>query len=103
MLITYEGQLDLLRKQIVELARAKIEETKKIYSRANLKSIVQTLGPPALAASIASLLDVGIIVPAGIVATLGMFAADKLIDIDKTRTESKYSPWSYVINVAKLK
>ncbi len=62
-----------------------------------------TLTPPALAASIASILKIGIFAPAGIAAGLTLFGVKALLDRDKANAEKSKSPWSYVLDVSKMR
>jgi hypothetical protein len=83
-----------------------IEETKKMYQRAKLEMAIKTFGltltPPAIVASIASALGIGIFAPAGIAAALSVFAAQLLLDWDKAESEKSKSPWSYVLDAGKM-
>jgi hypothetical protein len=104
--VSSEGQLGILKKRIIELAKQRVEDTKAQYKLANLKTVVKALGlsvtPPALAHSIASAIGVGIFEPAGIAAGLSLFAAELLLARDEARLTKARSPWSYVLDAAKL-
>lgn len=101
-----EGTLETVRKQIEDLARERVNETKKTYQRANQRMVINTLGmsltPPAIATVIGSALGIGIFAPAGIAAAVSLFAAKVLLDRDEARSEMAKSPWSYVLSAAKL-
>jgi hypothetical protein len=101
-----EGTLESVKKQIEDLAKEEINETKKTYQRANQKMVLQTLGmsltPPALATFIGSALGIGIFAPAGIVAAVSLFGAKLLLDRDEAKAERDKSPWSYVLDAAKM-
>lgn len=104
--VASEGQLGILKDRIVDLAKERVEETRKAYKLANLQTVLKVFGisltPPAMVASIASALGVGIFAPAGIAAALSLFAADSLIEWHKARSAKKNSPWSYVLDAAKV-
>lgn len=100
-----EGELNTVKDSIKEIAVERVESVIKYYRRAKwemiLKSFGVSLAPPALAASVASILGVGLFMPAGIAATLSLFSVQALLDFNKNRDELKNSDWSYVIEVAK--
>lgn len=104
--VASEGQLDVLKKNVIEIAKERTEAIKRTYTNANVGIATSTLGitltPPALVSFIASLLGVGIFAPAGIAAALSLFAARSFLDWEKARLEKTKSPWSYVLDVAKL-
>ena len=101
--VSSADQLEDLKRKVVDMANENIEATKTTYRRAKidvlLKSFAISLTPPALGASLASLLGLGIIVPLGIASTLSLFAAKSLLDIRKARSERDQSPWSYILDV----
>ncbi|GHO97418.1 hypothetical protein KSF_112910 [Reticulibacter mediterranei] len=105
--VASEGQLDVLKERVIDIAKERIEETKKVYTRAKVEMVISTFGlsltPPALAASLASLLGMGIFAPVGIGAALSLFAAKSLLDWKKATSEKLKSPWSYVLDIAKMK
>ena len=105
--IASEGQLENMKDRLIDLAKERIEETKKTYKRARLDIAIRTLSvsltPPALATSIASALGVGIFAPAGIATALSLFAATTLLNLDKARDERAKRPWSYVLEASKIR
>ena len=98
--------LQKVKDRIIELAKERVEETKKTYERAKLEMIIKTFGvsiaPPAIVASVASALGIGLFAPGGIAAAFSIFAAGKLIEWDQARSERNKSPWSYVLDSAKI-
>jgi hypothetical protein len=104
--VASEGQLGKIKDRIVDLARERVEETKKTYQRAKLESIIKTfsvtIAPPAIIASVASSLGIGLFTPSSIAATLSLLAATKLLEWDKARSDRNKSPWSYVLDSAKM-
>jgi hypothetical protein len=104
--VASEGQLEAMKKRILDIAKERVEETRKTYQRAKLEMVINTFGitltPPALAASIASILGIGIFAPAGIAAALSVFAAKSLLSWNKAKSEKSKSPWSYVLDAAQI-
>lgn len=105
--VASEGQLSSIARQVEQLAKEEIEETRKVYNHAkieeSLKVFSLTLAPPAIATSLASILGSGIFVPAGIVATLLLFGAGTILALEKAKNENKKSPWSYIQTIGGLK
>ncbi len=101
------GQLEAVKKDITEIARAEVEETRRAYQRAKQEMVIKTLRmsltPPAIATFIGSALGIGIFAPAGIVAALSLFGTSLLLDFDKAEKDRAKSPWSYVLDAAKLR
>jgi hypothetical protein len=58
-----------------------------------------SVAPPAVAASIASALGIGILAPAGVVAALALVGAARLLEVEKAKAEKAKSAWSYVLDV----
>jgi hypothetical protein len=104
--VASEGELETVKGRIVDLAKQKVDDTQKTYQRANkrmaLKAFGMTLTPPAIATFIGSALGIGIFAPAGIVAAASLFGAGLLIDHEEAKSERDNSPWSYVLDAAKL-
>lgn len=104
--VASEGELESLKASIVELAKEKVDDTRRAYRRANQEMVVKAVGvsltPPAIATSIGSALGIGIFGPAGIVAALSILGAKLLLDRDKANAERAKSPWSYVLDSAQL-
>jgi hypothetical protein len=98
--VSSEGELNAVVPRIVEVATERVEFVRKNYRRAQvdigIRAVGLSLTPPALAASLASALGVGIFAPAGIALALGAFAAKTVLDWDKATSEQRVSPWSYV-------
>ena len=104
--VASEGQLEVIKDRIIELAKERIEETTEAYRRAQLKTVVKVFGisltPPAVATSIASALGIGLFAPAAIAAAVSLFGLELLIDRGEARSARTNSPWSYVLNAAEL-
>ena len=104
--VASEGELESVKRNIVELAKQKVDDTQRTYRRANqemvVKAVTVSLTPPAIATAIGSALGIGIFGPAGIVAALSILGAKLLLDRDKANTERAKSPWSYVLDSARL-
>jgi hypothetical protein len=104
--ITSEGELESKKADIVELAKQRVDDVQRTYRRANQRMVLKTLGmsltPPALATFIGSALGIGIFAPAGIVAAVSLFGAGLLLDRDEAKAERDKSPWSYVLDAAKM-
>src|SRR5262245_108953 len=104
--VASENQLGIVKARIIELAKQRVEETKDKYKLAKLKTAVKAFGlsltPPAVAASLASALGIGIFAPAGIAAALSLFGVQLLIEREEARATKTGNPWSYVLNAAKL-
>jgi hypothetical protein len=102
--ISSEGELDTVKRAIAEIAQARVQETRRTYLRSNLTLATETFGvtltPPALAASLASVLGIGIFAPIGIAAALSLFAAGALLRHAQGRAERANSRWSYVLDVS---
>ena len=100
------GEYETVKRRIIAIATDEVEKIKQNFQHSNqrlvLKSFSVSLTPPALAASIASLLHIGIIAPVGIAAALSVFAVSILIDWNEAKSAKSDSPWSYVLNVAQM-
>jgi hypothetical protein len=104
--VASEGELEALKDSIVELAKQNVDDTRSTYRRAHQEMVIKAVGvsltPPAIATAIGSALGIGIFGPAGIVAALSILGAKLLLDRDKANTERAKSPWSYVLDSARL-
>jgi hypothetical protein len=104
--VASEGELGNVKARIVDIAKERIDAVRKINKHFKYESVIKALSlsitPPALAASIASWLGVGLFLPAGILASLSLFTAKILIDRDRKDDTVKNAPWSYIIDVAKF-
>ncbi len=104
--IASEGELGKLKEKIQDLAKERIEGTKKACRRGKLELVTKafsvTLTPPAVATWAASALGVGMFAPAGIAAALSLFAAGRLLEWDRAKEERAKSPWSYIIDTKKM-
>jgi hypothetical protein len=91
---------------MTEIALERVDEAKQTYHRAKLEMIVRTFAlqflPPALAATVGSVLGIGICAPAGIAAAIASIAASKLLEYEKARAERKKASWSYVLDAAEF-
>jgi hypothetical protein len=100
------GELETVKKQIIEIAKDEVENINNKFVLAKqklvLKSFTIALTPPALAASIASILGIGIFAPVGIIAALSLFAANTLVDWNEATSAKFESPWSYVLDAARI-
>ncbi len=98
-----EDSLARLRRQILEIAGERVQEVGNAYKRGKVdlaaKSLAITLTPPALAATLASMLHIGLFAPAGIAAALSLFSAQAIFDARKLKTERNRSGWSYIFDV----
>ena len=103
--LSAEYELNSLRSRIADIAQERIQATKRAYKRANIEIAIKTIGvtltPPAIATALASALGIGLFAPLGIVTALSLFAASRLIELDKARSDKAQDPWSYVIESAK--
>ena len=104
--VSSEHTLGRVARQILQIANERIEETATVYRKNKVELVSRALAlsmtPPALAATIASALGIGIFAPAGIAATLSLFAASTIIDRHKAKLERDRSGWSYIFDVQKL-
>jgi hypothetical protein len=98
------GELNQVAKRAEDLAKMRIEQTKKKYDQAKVGSIVKTLGvslaPPGLATCVASLLGLAVWAPAAIGAAICLVGAEFLSTRDKAKAERDTSNWAYVFRVA---
>ena len=101
------GELETVKRDIIEIATKQIEDVKKTFKRSNQMLVLKTfnisLAPPALAASVASLLGLAIIPPLAIAGVISLFAAGAYIDYIGSKEKVSDSPWSYILNVEKMK
>ena len=104
--VASEGQLQSFKNRIVEIANERIEEVRGAYRRGRLETITKMLGisvaPPAIVASLGSVLGIGIFAPAAIVAGLSLAAAAAASTAEKTTTDRSKSPWSYALDSSVL-
>ncbi|HUL31141.1 MAG TPA: hypothetical protein VLZ03_11875 [Thermodesulfobacteriota bacterium] len=95
------------QKILLDMAKERVEETKKTYRRAKieicLKAFEFGFAPPAILTFIASALGIGIFAPAGIAASVGLFGTKVFLEHNKVKQTVKDSPWSYVLESSKLK
>jgi len=105
--VASEGELQSLKRSIVELAKQRVDDTQRTYRRANQEMVVKAFGvsltPPAIATTVASALGIGIFAPAGIAAALAILGTKLLIDREKAKSERSKSPWSYVLDSALIR
>jgi len=101
------GELETVKRQIIAIATQQVDDVKKTFKRSKLKLALNTfslsLTPPALVASVASMLGLGIVAPVAIATALSLFAAGALIDWNEAKSTKEDSPWSYIFNVEKMK
>jgi hypothetical protein len=101
--VASEGELSTVKQRIVSIATERVDDVKQTYRRARLDTIVKAIGipvvPPAMAASIASALGIGIFAPAGVVAALAAVGAARLLELEKAKADKAKSAWSYVLDV----
>ena len=104
--VASEGQLEYLIRRIQSLAEERVEETKRTYSRAKLETATKvfslSLAPPAIVASLASMLGTGVFVPAGIVAAISLLGVKVFVALEKAKEDKAKSPWSYVLSVGDM-
>jgi hypothetical protein len=97
--------LERLKRMAVELAREKVEGTRKAYSSIRIETTLKALGtslaPPALVSWLSSVLHLGLFAPAAIAATLALFGAQMLSDREKMRSDADKDSWSYVLKAAR--
>lgn len=103
--VASERELQSLTSKIIDIAKDRVEETHKTFRRARLDTVVKSFGltvtPPAIMTSVASALEIGLIAPVSIAAAMSLFAAARLIELDKAAMERRKSPWSYVLDAAR--
>jgi hypothetical protein len=101
--VSSKGELDKIARRAEDLAKARIEEAKKKYRLAKLGIITKSLGvslaPPALAASISSLLGIGIFMPAAVGAAICLAGAELLASREKAKIERDNTKWSLIFQV----
>jgi hypothetical protein len=101
--VSSEDTLGRIRREIVEIAKERIKETDITYKKGRFeivsKSLALTLTPPALAATLASALHIGLFAPAGIAAALSLFAVQTILERRKAKMERARTGWSYVFDV----
>jgi hypothetical protein len=104
--VSSADELEFVKMQIIEIATQEVEQVKESFKRSNQKIVLQafsiSLAPPALAASIASMLGIAIIAPVAIVGALSLFTAGKIIEWNEAKAAKSDSPWSYVLNLAQM-
>ena len=95
-----------VREQLIELANERVEETKRLYRSANLRTATEALSisltPPALATFAASALGIGLIGPIGLSAALSLIAAERVLEWRSVQRAHRNSPWSYVLDITDL-
>jgi hypothetical protein len=95
-----ERSLDRLNGVLLEMARQRFEDTKKTITAARLKTTLKAIGltltPPAIISCISSMLDIGLFVPAALVAAVAFGAAEVLSLKDMAGVEERKSPWAYL-------
>lgn len=100
---TSEEKFQSKQKEILEIATERVELVKGTYERAKLMAVLTGLGMsliPGSIAQVASMLGVGVFLPAAIVSAIATVTASILIQREKARDEMKSSSWSYVLQVA---
>ena len=101
--IASEGQMEHLKRDAVDLASAQVDATRRTYQRADLKLVVETLGisvaPPALLATTASLLGVGLFAPIGIAAALSFGTVKAYLAWRERGEQRRKAEWSYVFEI----
>jgi hypothetical protein len=101
--IASEGQLAKLRDDAVELARTRIEATRRAHKHANLELAVEVMGvslaPPALLATTASLIGIGLFAPLGIAAALGVGTAKAYLAWRRRAETQQKTEWSYIFRL----
>jgi hypothetical protein len=99
-------EFETVKRDIIAIATQQIEVVKKTFHRSNqrlvLKAFTISLTPPALAASVASLLGLGIVAPIAIAGALSLFAAGTFIDWNEAKATKEDSPWSYILNIENM-
>jgi hypothetical protein len=104
--VSSEANFSKVRNDIVEIATQRVEETRRTYSRAKVdvavKALTVSLAPPALATWLASSLGIAIFAPAGLAAGLALLGKKLLSDLQAAKEQRASSPWSYVLESAKL-
>lgn len=98
------GELEKVARRAEDLAKLRIEETQKRYQQAKLGSVVKLLGvslaPPGVAAYVASVLGVGVFMPAAVGAALCLAGAELLSSRDKAKVERDNTKWSLIFRVS---
>jgi hypothetical protein len=99
--LTSERELKAFTTRLVELGIERVSDSNRAYKQAKLDMVLKSFGvaltPPALVGSLASMLHVGIFVPAAIAATVALFGAQMLLNLDRARMERDKNAWSYVL------
>lgn len=102
--VASEGEPHAISLQIVDIAKERVEATRKTYRRSKVSTAVRAVGmtltPPAIASTVASALGIGIFEPASIAIAVSLFGADALSKQGEARAKRAESPWSYVLDVA---
>jgi hypothetical protein len=102
--IASAGEWERLERDAVEQAQRAAEGARKAARRARVElagqAISISLTPPAIASAVASLLGVGLFVPAGIGVALAVVGAQAYL---KYREDSEQVPdrWSYVVKLGR--
>jgi hypothetical protein len=101
--IASEGQMTKLRNDAIELARTRVEATRRAHRDANLEIAIETLSvslaPPALLVTTASLLGTGLFAPLGVAAALGVGTAKAYLAWRNRGERRQKAEWSYVFEV----
>ncbi len=101
------GELKNLERRITDVAKQRIESTRKAYALVKLNVVTQAIGlscaPLGVLTWVGSALGIGILAPASILAGLALGGAKLLIDREKGKLEKEKGGWSYALAVeAKL-
>lgn len=100
-----KGELKSLEQKITNIAKERIESTRKSYKLVKLNVIAQTIGlscaPLGLVTWVGSALGIGVFVPASILAGLALGGAKILIDREKGKLEKEKAGWSYALELAR--
>jgi hypothetical protein len=98
-----EGELRNLEQKITDIAKERIEATRKSYDLVNLSVATQVLGlsfaPLGLLTWVGSALGIGMFAPASILAGVALGGAKLLIEREKGKSEKEKVGWSYALEL----
>lgn len=97
------GELKNLERRITDVAKQRIESTRKAYELVKLNVVTQVIGlsyvPLGVLTWMGSALGIGIFAPASILAGLVLGGAKILIEREKGKLDMEKGGWSYALEV----
>lgn len=98
-----EDRLKVAKGRLLELAKERLEETQRAYTRSKIDGTLKTFGfavaPPVLLSTLASLLGLGVFMPVAIASAVSALIAQRLVEVEKARAERHSAGFSYVLEV----